>query len=145
MRIRSSAARTICRAPSAPPPRASPAARIRAIVLISIDSRLEPEIVKALARRHEIDKIHTVSGRYDLCAMLSTESTQELDVVIDRIRAEGGKVALDAPLTVALSAMLLLKLLTTVAMVAGMVPIAISLSGAMVTDWTARSAAASRT
>lgn len=70
--------------------RAKPAARIRAILLISIDSRHEPEIVKALTRRHEIDKIHTVSGRYDLCAMLSTESTDELDAVLDRIRALKG-------------------------------------------------------
>jgi len=64
--------------------------RIRAIVLISIDSKHEHEVVKALARRHEIDKIYSVSGRYDLCAMLATESTQELDAVIDRMRAIKG-------------------------------------------------------
>ena len=64
--------------------------RIRAIVLVSIDSRHEHEVVKELARRHEIDKIYSVSGRYDLCAMLATESTQELDAVIDRMRAIKG-------------------------------------------------------
>lgn len=64
--------------------------RIRAIVLISIDSKHEHEVVKALGRRHEIDKIYSVSGRYDLCAMLATESTQELDAVIDRMRAIKG-------------------------------------------------------
>ena len=31
-----------------------------------------------------------MSGRYDLCAMLTTESTQELDAVIDRMRAIKG-------------------------------------------------------
>ncbi|MDE2367823.1 MAG: Lrp/AsnC family transcriptional regulator [Burkholderiales bacterium] len=70
--------------------RAKPSAQIRAIVLIAIDPRQEPEIIKALARRHEIDKLYTVSGRYDLCAMLSTESTEELDAAIDRMRAVKG-------------------------------------------------------
>ena len=69
-------------------PQAAP--RIHAIVLISIESRHEPEVVKALARRHEIDKLFSVSGRYDLCAMVGTESTQELDTLLDRTRAIKG-------------------------------------------------------
>ena len=70
--------------------RAEAGRRIHAIVLIAIDSKHENEVVKALARRHEIDRIYSVSGRYDLCAMISTESTQELDAVIDRMRAVKG-------------------------------------------------------
>lgn len=66
------------------------APRIHAIVLISIESRSEADVVKALARRHEIDQVHSVSGRYDLCAMVSTESTHELDALLDRIRAIKG-------------------------------------------------------
>lgn len=65
---------------------------IRAMVLISIESKHEPEVMRALARRHEIIKLYTVSGRYDLCAMLSTESTHELDAVIDKIRMIKGVV-----------------------------------------------------
>lgn len=65
---------------------------IRAMVLISIESKMEPEVVRALARRHEIFKLYSVSGRYDLCAMLSTESTHELDTVLDRVRAVKGVV-----------------------------------------------------
>ena len=65
---------------------------ISAMVLISIESKNEPEFVRALARRHEIIKLYSVSGRYDLCAMLSTESTHELDAVLDRIRAIKGVV-----------------------------------------------------
>lgn len=68
------------------------ASSISAMVLISIESKNEPEVVRALARRHEIIKLYSVSGRYDLCAMLSTESTHELDAVIDRIRAVKGVV-----------------------------------------------------
>jgi DNA-binding Lrp family transcriptional regulator len=71
---------------------ARPAAttRIHAIVLIAIDTKQEHTVVEALARRHEIDRIFSVSGRYDLCAMLSTESTQELDTLLDRMRAIKG-------------------------------------------------------
>lgn len=65
---------------------------IRAMVLISIESKNETEVVRALSRRHEITKLYTVSGRYDLCAMLATESTQELDAVIDKIRVIKGVV-----------------------------------------------------
>jgi DNA-binding Lrp family transcriptional regulator len=65
---------------------------IRAMVLISIESKHEPEVMRALTRRHEIIKLYTVSGRYDLCAMLSTESTHELDAVIDKIRMIKGVV-----------------------------------------------------
>lgn len=68
------------------------ASTIRAMVLISIESKNEPDVVRALARRHEIIKLYSVSGRYDLCAMLETDSTHELDGVIDRIRAIKGVV-----------------------------------------------------
>lgn len=68
------------------------AASIRAMVLISIESKQETEVVRALTQRHEITKLYTVSGRYDLCAMLDTESTQELDTVIDKIRVIKGVV-----------------------------------------------------
>ncbi len=65
---------------------------IRAMVLISIDTKQEPDIMRALAKRHEIIKLYTVSGRYDLCAMLSTESTHELDAAIDKMRMIKGVV-----------------------------------------------------
>lgn len=65
---------------------------IRAMVLISIESRQEPSVVRELAKRFEITKLYSVSGRYDLCAMLVTDSTQELDAVIDRIRSVRGVV-----------------------------------------------------
>ncbi len=65
-------------------------ARIRAMVLISTDSESASHVVKTLTRRHEIHKIFSVSGRFDLCAMLTTETTEELDSVIDRIRGIKG-------------------------------------------------------
>lgn len=65
---------------------------IRAMVLISIESKYEPEVIRALARRHEIVKLYSVSGHYDVCAIVSAESTHELDMVIDRIRQIKGVI-----------------------------------------------------
>lgn len=65
---------------------------IRAMVLISMASQNEPDVVRALSQRHEITKLYSVSGRYDLCAMLLTESTQELDAVLDKIRLIKGVI-----------------------------------------------------
>lgn len=65
---------------------------IRAMVLISMESKNEPDVVRALAKRHEITKLYSVSGRYDLCALLMTESTQELDAVLDKIRVIKGVI-----------------------------------------------------
>jgi DNA-binding Lrp family transcriptional regulator len=62
------------------------------MVLISSDSKTEFDVIKGLTRRHEIVKLYSISGRYDLCAILTTESTQELDAVIDKIRAIKGVV-----------------------------------------------------
>ena len=66
--------------------------QIRAMVLISIESKNEPDVLRALKKRHEITKLYSISGRYDLCGMLETETTHELDAVIDRVRAIKGVV-----------------------------------------------------
>lgn len=68
------------------------ASSIRAMVLMSIDSKFEPEVVRALTKRHEVVKLYSVSGRYDLCAILMTESTHELDETIDKIRGVKGVI-----------------------------------------------------
>lgn len=65
-------------------PRNSPG--IHAIVMISNESKLERDVVRELTKLHNITKLHSISGRYDLCAMMITESTDELDMTIDRIR-----------------------------------------------------------
>ena len=77
---------------------------IRAMVLIATESESTSHVVRTLTRRHEIHKIYSVSGRYDLCAMLTTDSTEELDAVIDRIR--GIKGVKDTFSTILLSAKL---------------------------------------
>ena len=77
---------TICLAnPTSP-------AGIQAMVMISIESKLERDVVRELTKLHNITKLHSTSGRYDLCAMMTTESTDELDKTIDRIREIKGVV-----------------------------------------------------
>jgi DNA-binding Lrp family transcriptional regulator len=66
------------------------ATNIRAMMLISVTSGSENDVQRALVKRHEIYKLYSVSGRYDFCAMLTTESTQELDAVIDKLRVIKG-------------------------------------------------------
>ena len=71
-------------------PRQGP--RIRAMVMVSVTSRSEPDVVRALSGRHEIVKLWATSGRYDLCALVVTDHTEELDAMIDRIRGVKGVV-----------------------------------------------------
>lgn len=69
-------------------PRQGP--RIRAMIMLSVRSRSEPDVVQALSKRFEIVKLWATSGRYDLCALAVTEHTEELDALIDRIRGVQG-------------------------------------------------------
>jgi DNA-binding Lrp family transcriptional regulator len=64
--------------------------RIYSMVMACVDSRHEAAALKALARCYEIQKIYSVSGRFDFCVMLATESTAELEAVVDRIRSIRG-------------------------------------------------------
>lgn len=63
---------------------------IRAIVMIAVVSAQEGSVVAQLRKRHEVSKIYSISGRYDLCAMLDTVNTADLDATIDRIRGMAG-------------------------------------------------------
>jgi DNA-binding Lrp family transcriptional regulator len=63
---------------------------VNALVLITVASQSEPDVVHALSRRHEVSKLYSVSGRYDLCAMVHADTTEELEQVINRVRAVKG-------------------------------------------------------
>jgi DNA-binding Lrp family transcriptional regulator len=65
-------------------------AGINAIVLISADSNSEADVVRTLSRRHEVSKLFSVSGRYDLCAMVHADSMEEIEKVVDRVRNVAG-------------------------------------------------------
>jgi DNA-binding Lrp family transcriptional regulator len=63
---------------------------VNALVLIAVASQSEPDVVHTLSRRHEVSKLYSVSGRYDLCAMVHAETTEEIEQVINRVRAVKG-------------------------------------------------------
>jgi DNA-binding Lrp family transcriptional regulator len=65
-------------------------AGINALVLIAVESSSEADVVRALSRRHEVSKLHSVSGRYDLCALVRADSMDEIEKVIDRVRTIKG-------------------------------------------------------
>lgn len=63
---------------------------VQALVLIATDSSSEASIIQALSRRHEVTKVYSVNGRYDLCAQVHTDSLEEFDAVINRLRGIKG-------------------------------------------------------
>lgn len=64
--------------------------RIRAAVLLSIEPRSLPAILQRLKLMPQIERIHTTSGRVDLLLQLATDSTSDLDDMLDRIGAIEG-------------------------------------------------------
>lgn len=63
------------------------APQVRATVLAQIDPHKSGEIMSLLKSMVEVERICTTSGRFDLQIELSTDTTEALDVVLDRIGA----------------------------------------------------------
>jgi DNA-binding Lrp family transcriptional regulator len=63
---------------------------ISALLQIAVESVREPEVVKLLARRHEVSKVCTISGRYDLIAFVHAETMEEFEGIVERVRAIPG-------------------------------------------------------
>ena len=55
--------------------------------MISIVSQQTSEIVRKLQKVPQLDMLCTISGQYDLMAKVTEETTQTLDMVIDKIAA----------------------------------------------------------
>ena len=63
---------------------------VRAHVLITIRPKALPAVTAALAAIKEVTTLHSVSGTFDLIAILAAPSILELDRLIDRIGALDG-------------------------------------------------------
>lgn len=63
---------------------------VSALLLIGAESQREADVVHHLARLHPISKLYSVSGRYDLCAMVHVPTMGEIDEVVSRVRALKG-------------------------------------------------------
>jgi len=64
--------------------------KILAHVMISVVPNSETQIVEKLKKLDNIQSIHTVSGLYDLVAVLRRDATEELNHDIDTIREISG-------------------------------------------------------
>jgi DNA-binding Lrp family transcriptional regulator len=66
------------------------ARRIRAHVLIRIDPKQAAAIEEALEAMPAVRTLQTVSGVYDLVTTVETDTTEEMDRLLDRIGALNG-------------------------------------------------------
>jgi DNA-binding Lrp family transcriptional regulator len=58
---------------------------IRAYVELSTESRRTADVLRALLRIHQIETLHTVSGKFDFVALIGAGSAEELDQLLDQI------------------------------------------------------------
>lgn len=73
--------------------RLGPAATGRAVtahVAITVDPKRASAVVGALATIAEVRSVHTVSGSYDLLAIVAGSSTADIDATLDAIGAIAG-------------------------------------------------------
>lgn len=59
--------------------------RIRATVMLMIESRAQAAILTRLKAIPEVERVHTTSGRVDLLLQIAAPSTTVLDNVLDQI------------------------------------------------------------
>ena len=59
--------------------------QIRAQVMISYDPKLASQIVRQLRQLPAIKAVHAVNGIYDMIALVSADSTLDLDKTLDQI------------------------------------------------------------
>lgn len=64
--------------------------QVTAHVAITVDPKRASAVVGALATIAEVRTLHTVSGSYDLLAVVATETTAAIDAILDRIGDIGG-------------------------------------------------------
>jgi DNA-binding Lrp family transcriptional regulator len=63
---------------------------IRAYVTVEVEPRRAIDVGRALQRMPEVETLHTVSGKYDLIAMVRTKSAEDMDRMLDAVGALPG-------------------------------------------------------
>jgi DNA-binding Lrp family transcriptional regulator len=58
---------------------------IKAFVTVEVEPRKTQEVTRALAKVPQLVSLHTVSGKFDLMAVVGAANADELDSVLDRI------------------------------------------------------------
>ena len=58
---------------------------IAALITLAIEPRQQIEVAKRVGKFAEVETLHTVSGKYDLIAMVKSQTAEDMDGLIDRI------------------------------------------------------------
>lgn len=58
---------------------------IRAMITISIEPRRQIDVAKDVSFLPQVETLHTVSGKFDLLALVKTGSLEDMDKLIDKI------------------------------------------------------------
>lgn len=70
--------------------------QIKATVLIHITPAALNAVLTQLRKLTAVETVHTTSGRFDLCCLLRTPSTLELDTTLDKIGEIDGVQAMES-------------------------------------------------
>jgi DNA-binding Lrp family transcriptional regulator len=65
---------------------ASEERRVRALMTVAVEGNRTDEVLRALRGDPAVCALHTTNGRWDIVAELETESLEEVDRVLSRIR-----------------------------------------------------------
>ncbi len=63
----------------------APRRGVSALVMISVNAKLADRVVHALRKMPELTRLHSISGQYDLCATVATETHDAMDSALDAI------------------------------------------------------------
>lgn len=58
---------------------------LRAYVTLSVEPRRQVDVARAVSRQPQVQSLHTVSGKFDLIAMVKTGSSEAMDQLIDEM------------------------------------------------------------
>jgi DNA-binding Lrp family transcriptional regulator len=63
---------------------------ISAMVTISVEPRRQIDVAKTVAKFPQVETLHTVSGKFDLMALVRTATAEDMDKIIDQIGVISG-------------------------------------------------------
>ena len=63
---------------------------ILAMVMISAEPRRQVDVAKAVGKINVVQSLHTVSGKFDLMALIKTSTSEDMDKIIDQIGVISG-------------------------------------------------------
>ncbi len=69
---------------------------IKATVLVQIRPAALPGVLTHLKKMPAVEAVHTTSGRFDLCCLLRTNNTLDLDSALDQIGEIDGVILLES-------------------------------------------------